>query len=176
MLEDDAFSGETIKIRRKRTLGAEEAHTVGASGAERDQHQVGLGCSCGARETNKDQTHAGDDFSDHDSKCRVCAGIDQNLKTPSLDVHRSPRTILCTCSSDFQSHPDVVITTHRYPGRQPGSQSGSRTIFCSDCALQKTSSCGMPAGSVRRGVEPPSLLPSCSGRSGWVQEADHPWY
>src|SRR5258707_11928398 len=96
--------------------------------------------------------------------------------TPSLDAHRSPRTILCTCSSDFQSHPDVVITTHRYPGRQPGSQSGSRTIFCSDCALQKTSSCGMPAGSVRRGVEPPSLLPSCSGRSGWVQEADHPWY
>src|ERR1700686_3522790 len=71
---------------------------------------------------------------------------------------------------DFQSHPDVVITTHRYPGRHPGSQPGSRTIFCSDCALQKTSSSGMPAGFVRRGFEPASLLPSSAGRSGWVEE------
>ncbi len=73
---------------------------------------------------------------------------------------------------DFQSHPDVVITTHRYPGRQPGS----RTIFCSDRALQKTSSVIMPAGFVRRGFEPASLLPSRAGQSGCVQEADHPWY
>src|SRR6202795_472992 len=71
---------------------------------------------------------------------------------------------------DFQSHPDVVITTHRYPGRQPGS----RTIFRSDRAFQKPSSSGMPAGFMCRGFEPASLLPSRAGRSGWVQEADHP--
>src|SRR6202023_1225303 len=73
---------------------------------------------------------------------------------------------------DFQSHPDVVITTHRYPGRQPGS----RTIFRSDRALQKTSSSGMPASCVRCGFESASLLPSRAWRSGWVEEADHPWY
>src|SRR5216684_4423616 len=69
---------------------------------------------------------------------------------------------------DFQSHPDVVITTHRYPGRQPGSKPGSRKIFRSDRALQKTPSSGRPAGFVRRGFEPASLLPSRAGQSGCV--------
>src|SRR6267378_2841230 len=91
-------------------------------------------------------------------------------KPASLDVHATPRTIYVPAPRDFQSHPDVVITTHRYPGRQPGS----RTIFCSDHALQKTSSSGMPAGFVRRRFDPASLLPSHAGPNGWRQEADHP--
>ena len=38
MLEDDAFPGETIEVGRKRALGAEKAHAVGAGGIEGDQH------------------------------------------------------------------------------------------------------------------------------------------
>src|SRR6202140_3387478 len=64
---------------------------------------------------------------------------------------------------DFQSHPDVVITTHRYPGRP-----GTGTIFRKDRAFQKASSPGMPAGFMCRELEPAALLPSSSGRSGWV--------
>ena len=84
MLEDDAFSGEAIKVWRKRTLGAEETHAVGAGRTEGDQDQVGFGCGRGKGEGNKDQTDAGHESSDHDSKCRGCAAIDQNLNTPVL--------------------------------------------------------------------------------------------
>src|SRR5258708_3856016 len=92
MLEDDAVRGQMIEVRRKRTLGTEEAHTVGTSGAYGDQHQVGFGYGSGESETytNEHQTYAGNELSHYDSKCRGCAAIDQNLKTSrptSLDVH-----------------------------------------------------------------------------------------
>jgi hypothetical protein len=119
MLEDDAFPGQTVKVRCECTLGAEETHAVGAGGTEGDQDQVGLGCRC-ERETNtnKDQTPAGNGFPDHDSKCRGCTAIDQNyyLKTSkplfltSIELRVQSMYLLLR---DFQSHGDVVITTHR---------------------------------------------------------------
>src|ERR1700676_4346126 len=103
MLENDAFPGETVEVGSKRGLGPEEAHAVGAGGGGGDRAQVGFGYRGGERKTNanKDQTHAANELSDHDSKCRGCAAVDQNLRTASLDVHATPRTILCTCSSGF---------------------------------------------------------------------------
>src|SRR4029077_8506749 len=117
MLEDDAFRGETIKVRRKRTFGTEETRAVGAGGAEGDEHQVGFGCGCAESETNtntnKDQAHAGNRFPAHDSKCRSCAAIDQNSKPPVLTSMQLRVQSYVPAPRDFQSHGDVEITTHR---------------------------------------------------------------
>src|SRR5260370_28940946 len=95
VFEDNALPGETIEVRRECQLGAEEAHTVGAGGVEGDQHQIGLRCGCGDRETKtkKDQTHAGDNLSNHDSKCKV-QSIYSLLGSPSLVVISRPPSIV----------------------------------------------------------------------------------
>ena len=103
------------------------------------------------------------------------------LKTCSLDVPATPCTIYIPAPREPHSRGDVVITTHRRPesvGREGAMalrEAGSYylQIICSDRTLQKTSSPSVPAGFVRRGSEPVSLL---SARAGWsvcIQEDDY---
>src|SRR5208337_19157 len=90
MLEYDAFLGETIEVGRERTLGAEKAHAVGASGVEGDQDQVRFGGGCGERKTKKQQTHARTDSSYHGNQCKGCSAIDQNQYGSKPGVQSSP--------------------------------------------------------------------------------------
>src|SRR5713101_876749 len=165
MFENNAFPGETIEVACECALGAEEAHAVGADRVEGDQHQVGFRCGCGERETKtkKDQTHAGDDFSNHDCKCKV-QSIYPLLGSSSLVViSRSPSIASQKARCRLREagpYLQIILTDHTF----------------SDRALQKTSSASVPAGSVRREFEPTSLLPSRAGRSDWLPKADHPWY
>src|ERR1700692_3560440 len=69
-------------------------------------------------------------------KIRLTPAMNFQLMTVSVEaglplIKTSKRAVLTSMQlrvqsyvpapRDFQSHPDVVITTHRYPGRQPGS-------------------------------------------------------